>query len=143
MKFNDLEEKMKELRGEEWLIGLKQKARSFQVKQVLLGQCYVTREGSLVEVLEVFDDAFLVRFNDGFVRRVSLERVGRWYLYDESFLNRVDSKTRTRFEVKKLREKKKAILNHSQLSKEEKEKMSRLIDELISDCWELQNRFGR
>ena len=142
MKFNDLEEKMKELRGEEWLIGLKQKARSFKAKQIVSGQYYVTRQGSLIEVLDVFEDSVLVRFNDGFVKKISLERANRWYLYDQTFLNQVDSKTRTRFEVKKLREKKKTILNHSQLSKEEKEKMSHLMDELIFDCWECQNRFG-
>lgn len=142
MKLNRLEEQMKDLRGEEWIKGIKQQALLFRHKQLEQGQLYVTRQGSLVEIFEVLADAVWVRFQDGFLRKMSHQKTTNWYLYDKTFLTRVDSKTRTRFEVKKLRKQKQQIFNSSHLSEEEKSGQIQLLNRMIFDLWEMQNRYG-
>lgn len=141
MKFNRLEKKMIMERGEDWIKGLKQQALLFSQQALKEGERYVTRQGSLVEVLDVLDAFVLVRFEDGFTRKVSIKRSKTWYAYDQSFLNCVDSKTRTRFEVKKLRKEKQKLLNSS-LSDAQKEIQVKLLDRLIFNLWNQQNRYG-
>lgn len=141
MEFNALERQMIEERGMDWVKGLKQQAHSLSHSPLVVGEYYVTRQGSLVEILGIFEKTVKVRFCDGFVRQVTKEKTEYWYRYDETFLNGVDSKTRTRFEVKKLRRMKQMLLN-TPMNDQQRNSQIHCLNRLMDDLWNQQNRYG-